>query len=630
MSEPLSAPPVMVSAAARVDTPDLVAALEFLRRAALELEESRRPEIELVAEADRPSAVNLVHYLAVRQFDLRPIQRELANRGLSSLGRAEGHVLATIDAVLGHLVDDAAPLEHPPTTEEGAALLDRHTVAALGPLGPGDRVRLMVTLPSEAAEDVTVVGELVAAGMDIARINCAHDGPEAWRQMAANVHRAGGACGRDLRVAFDLAGPKLRTGPLAAGPAVVKVRPERAVDGRVLRPARVRFVAASDGPAGSESGDDAVVVPVDESLVTAAEVGDILEARDARGRRRCFSIVSVGERSVVAISDRTSYLATGLTVERRRGRTVMATGSLGTLPPTEPFFGVRQGDRLRIRRGESVGVAATKDDTGHVVEPACISCAVDELFSAVSPGQRVLIDDGRIDAIVDTVADDYFEVVIVRPAKAKLKAAKGINLPDTDLRIGALTEEDRTALAHVAPVADLIALSYVGSVDDVAALQHELDRLGRHETAVVLKIEHATAFRALPRLLLHGLRRPPLAVMVARGDLAVEIGFERLAEVQEEILWLCEAAHVPVIWATQVLETLAKDGVPTRAEVTDAAWASRAECVMLNKGPHIASAMRFLDDVFARMHEHQDKRTPMLRRLSVSTAFGDLHDLRTS
>ena len=155
-------------------------------------------------------------------------------------------------------------------------------------------------------------------------------------------------------------------------------------------------------------------------------------------------------------------------------------------------------------------------------------------------------------------------------------------------------------------------------------------RFALHETAVVLKIEHATAFRALPRLLLHGLRRPPLAVMVARGDLAVEIGFERLAEVQEEILWLCEAAHVPVIWATQVLETLAKDGVPTRAEVTDAAWASRAECVMLNKGPHIASAMRFLDDVFARMHEHQDKRTPMLRRLSVSTAFGDLHDLRTS
>ena len=109
--------------------------------------------------------------------------------------------------------------------------------------------------------------------------------------------------------------------------------------------------------------------------------------------------------------------------------------------------------------------------------------------------------------------------------------------------------------------------------------------------------------------------------MLARGDLAIEVGFERLAELQEQVLWLCEAAHVPVIWATQVVESLAKHGIPTRAEVTDAAWASRAECVMLNKGPHIVDAIRFLDDVFARMHEHHDKRTTLLRRLSISDAF---------
>ena len=71
-------------------------------------------------------------------------------------------------------------------------------------------------------------------------------------------------------------------------------------------------------------------------------------------------------------------------------------------------------------------------------------------------------------------------------------------------------------------------------------------------------------------------------VMIARGDLAVEVGFTRLAELQEELLWLCEAAHVPVVWATQVLQSLAKTGFPTRAEVTDAAHAVRAECVMLN------------------------------------------------
>ena len=108
--------------------------------------------------------------------------------------------------------------------------------------------------------------------------------------------------------------------------------------------------------------------------------------------------------------------------------------------------------------------------------------------------------------------------------------------------------------------------------------------------------------------------------MVARGDLGVEVGFERLSEVQEEILWLCEAAHVPVIWATQVLESLAKGGMPSRAEVTDAAMGSRAECVMLNKGPYIRETLRFLIDVLGRMEEHQHKKTSRLRKLRVSDA----------
>lgn len=103
--------------------------------------------------------------------------------------------------------------------------------------------------------------------------------------------------------------------------------------------------------------------------------------------------------------------------------------------------------------------------------------------------------------------------------------------------------------------------------------------------------------------------------LIARGDLAVEIGYQRLAEMQEEILWLCEAAHVPVIWATQVLENLVKKGIPSRAEITDAAMAERAECVMLNKGAYITEAVTILDDVLTRMQAHQLKKTPQLRAL---------------
>jgi len=91
----------------------------------------------------------------------------------------------------------------------------------------------------------------------------------------------------------------------------------------------------------------------------------------------------------------------------------------------------------------------------------------------------------------------------------------------------------------------------------------------------------------------------------------------RLSEVPEEILWFREAAHVPVIWATQVLESLAKGGLPSRAEVTDAAMAGRAECVMLNKGPFIREALCFLTDVLGRMGEHQHKKSSRLRKLRV-------------
>lgn len=90
-----------------------------------------------------------------------------------------------------------------------------------------------------------------------------------------------------------------------------------------------------------------------------------------------------------------------------------------------------------------------------------------------------------------------------------------------------------------------------------------------------------------------------------------------MAELQEEILWVCEAAHIPVIWATQVLENLAKEGLPSRSEVTDAAMGVRAECVMLNKGDYIVEAVRCLDNILQRMQFHHHKKKSMLRHLKL-------------
>jgi pyruvate kinase len=247
----------------------------------------------------------------------------------------------------------------------------------------------------------------------------------------------------------------------------------------------------------------------------------------------------------------------------------------------------------------------------------------------VNAGDRIWFDDGKIGGVVERREPDRLHVRITR-AKAqggRLASEKGINLPDTNLSLPAITEKDRADLSFVCKHAHMVALSFVNSAEDVRELQSILKPLGDAQPTIVLKIETRRGFDNLPAMLLEAMKSPRSAVMIARGDLAVECGFERLAEVQEEILWLCEAAHVPVIWATQVLETLAKKGMPSRAEVTDAAMAHRAECVMLNKGPYIVQAVNVLDDILRRMRGHQAKKRSMLRELRLVARF---HKERTT
>ena len=191
-------------------------------------------------------------------------------------------------------------------------------------------------------------------------------------------------------------------------------------------------------------------------------------------------------------------------------------------------------------------------------------------------------------------------------------------MPDTDLHLGALNGQDLSDLDFVAAHADMVGMSFVQGPQDLLDLQRELEKRGRSDAGIVLKIETRQAFDNLPKLLLTGLRRPGLGIMVARADLSVEMGFEQLADVQEEIELLCEAAHVPVIWATQVLETLSKKGHPTRSEISDATMSVHAECVMLNKGPHMVEAVHFLDEILRGMQQHRLKKRSLLHSLSVS------------
>ena len=581
--------------------------------------------LDLVRSGHRASANNLIDYLALRGHDLRDLQSQLTALGLSSLGRAEGSVRASLDAVrralraLATCGELDSPL--PRATAGDDETLEYNTEALLGPAPAERRVRIMVTMPGEAAHDYTLVHDLVLAGMDCMRINCAHDDVRAWARMIEHLKRANQSLGRNCQVAMDLGGPKLRTGPLEPGAAVIKIRPERDEFGHVSAPARI-WLTATDG-GGPAPLPAAASLPVARAWLHKLKRGDSIELTDARGARRTFKVMSTEADGAWAETKRTCYIVPGTRLERAAKKGAAAVTAVGPLPEREEPIRLHTGDILTITRNLEPGHPARYDERGELLAPAAIGCTLPEVFDDTRPGERIWLDDGRIGGVIETVETERVMVRIDRalPKGEKLRADKGINLPESALRLSALTAKDIEDLEFVAKHADLVSLSFVNSAADVELVQKHLQRLGGEHLGIILKIETRRGFEALPEMLLTALRSPRCGVMIARGDLAVECGFERLAELQEEILWVCEAAHVPVIWATQVLENLAKDGVPSRAEVTDAAMSERAECVMLNKGLHVREAVRVLDDILKRMQSHTTKKRSMLRELKLARNF---------
>ena len=604
---------------------NVVQKLVEIGKAALALEKKFRSAIDAVHPDHRASARNLVHYLALRRFDLRPLQEELADRGLSSLGRAESCVLFSLQAVLTALGERIpAPMaegEPPPTRLESSRLLQAHTLALLGPKPAGRSSAIMVTMPTETAQDPELARRLLEAGMDIARINCTHDGEAVWLRMVENLRRAGREAGRPIRIVMDLAGPKLRTGGIHYGPRFCSWKPASDRFGRLIEPARI-WLAAEPPDSRMPEGAAAALLFSEEWLQRLAPGKEVLFF-DIRGRPRSLRIME--------------RLPDGLLAEGRQGATVSeetAFVSFDPSPVLEPlgqraafvralgdshsFLLLPRGSRFRL-----ISPEAKRSGAGSKKPLPAIEMEPGEALRSLREGQTIWFDDGRIGGVVRsaTPSEAVVETTRARPQGEKLGPNRGINLPETDLALPPLSAKDRSLLPWILEHADGIGLSFVRCPADVATLQEALRQAGGAELPIVIKIETRKAFEALPAILLAAMQSPSVGVMIARGDLAVECGYERLAEVQEEILWVAEAAHLPVIWATQVLETLATTGLPSRAEVTDAAMAERSECVMLNKGPHIEEALHFLHDVLQRMEAHQTKKRSMLRHLHLADLF---------
>ncbi|QGU05744.1 pyruvate kinase [Corynebacterium comes] len=609
---------------------ELINEVDDLIKALEKSEEDKAGAIAKVAANHRLGAVNLVHYAELRRHDIRKMQNELASVGATRLTTTEPAVIARLQAARNVLSAYAGEELKYRGTEVSDAfaladdILEEHATTLFGESSEETHSRIMVTLPSEAGEDLDLVRGFADAGMELARINCAHDGPAVWERMIANVHTAAEEAGREIKVAMDLAGPKVRTGEIAPGPAVGRARVTRTDTGQVITPAKL-WLTPDDLPGDQTPpvpadlpGRPALALRVNREWLGKLTEGAEISLHDTRDAKRRFTVARIEGGGVLAEGQRNAYISDSTLLEHDWEKT-----RVSGVPATEQRLRLFVGDRLILT------------DDQAPAEPAPgwnprISCTLPEAVAAIQVGHPVLFDDGSIAARAtcrQTTPEGHteigLEVTRARPEGVNLAAYKGINLPQTFLPLPSLTEEDIEAFRFVAAHGDIADISFIRDEQDVAFVLDTLEKIAQESDdpervrnlGIVLKIETIPAYEGLCSVLLEGMRHPNLGVMIARGDLAVELGFHRMAEVPRLISQMAEAAHVPTVMATQILENLAKSGLPSRAEITDAGYALRSEAVMLNKGPHITDAIRILHTLSTSLGRSQRKNRQLLRRI---------------
>jgi pyruvate kinase len=587
---------------------------------ARQLEKQYQTEILSVHLVYKKSAQNLIHYLAFRSFEIDLLQDRLREIGLPSLTHIEGHVmesLLSIKTIINHLLGEQKIEQSTGviTSAKSKKILSKNSKLLFGYKSKKRRARIMVTLPDIAADDPKYARRLLRAGMNSARINCAHDDANAWGKMIEHLNAAKLGLNKGCKVMMDLGGPKLRTGPMIAGPKVIHIKPTRNDLGEVVNPARV-WIAPPDIPPPADLYD--AVLPIDENLFLKIKRGSTISFMDSRNKR-CKIIVDGKEGAGRwGLCRDSAYITTGTRMEvQRLKKNGQQSQYVGELMPLEQHLLLKQNDILILKRDPKPGENATHNENGELIKPAFISCTLPDVFEYVKEGEPIFFDDGKIEGLIKEVHPDFLKIKIThaKDLGTKLKADKGINLPDSDLPIGGLTDKDIEDMKFVVSHADAVNFSFVNDTGDVEQLQQCIDELNG-DIGIILKIETKRAFRNLPGIILKAMRNYPVGVMIARGDLAIETGWKNFASIQEEILRICGAAHIPDIWATQVLESMAKKGVPTRAEITDASMAQRAECVMLNKGIYILKAVKLLDKILVKMQRYQKKKETILPKLS--------------
>jgi len=266
-----------------------------------------------------------------------------------------------------------------------------------------------------------------------------------------------------------------------------------------------------------------------------------------------------------------------------------------------------QGPKLRlgtfVKGGHdlTVGQKFTLDQLNIPGDETRVFLPHEEIFTSVKSGERLLIDDGRLELLIDAQekTTEGYKIHTHVVAGSRISDRKGVSLPDTDLSVGAMTPKDRADLDAILKCEiDWLALSFVQRPQDIITVRE----LVGNKLAILSKIEKPQALNCLDQII-----ELSDALMVARGDLGVEMPLETVPGTQMAIIRACRAAGKPVVVATQMLESMVGAPVPTRAEVSDVATAvyEGADAIMLSaesaSGAYPCEAVEMMDRIAVKI-----------------------------
>jgi pyruvate kinase len=245
------------------------------------------------------------------------------------------------------------------------------------------------------------------------------------------------------------------------------------------------------------------------------------------------------------------------------------------------IMGDLQGPKIRLGHIKASGIPLKAGDeivlTPHPGQPAMIHLPHPDLIEAVAPGARLVIGDGEVEFNVTAKRDDTLRCRVTVPGL--LEGRKGVNAPGTDLGISSITEKDREDLAFICEMElDYVAMSFVRTAADIIELRQSMADQGAN-LPIIAKIEKSEAIENL-----QAITKVADGIMVARGDLGIEVPPQRVPLLQKKIIAACNAVGKPVITATQMLQSMVEHPRPTRAEASDVANAilDGTDAVMLS------------------------------------------------